>query len=172
MDGLIDSELRPLRPIGVSASEVAARTGRLLTRLTDQPGIHLFSDIPVAGTPAPITHALSAGRLILLVESVAWPAGTYSTTADGGVLCDGVYIGQSVRPLLDTVRRVRRTFPGNYRIGGVVVVHPSLPAAPTLPVTGPVGLSWMPPAGLTSRMRRRLRRALYCQYDINFATLR
>jgi hypothetical protein len=157
---MIDNALRPLRPIGVSTSEVVARTGRVLARLTDRPGVQLVSNMPVAGTPAPVTHALSAGRLILFVESVAWPAGTYSTTADGGVLCDGVYIGQSVLPLLDAVRQARRTLPDDYQIGGVVVVHPSLPAAPTLPATGPVELSWIPPARLASRMQRRLRRAL------------
>jgi hypothetical protein len=171
VDELIDSEWRPLRPIGISTGEVAARTGRLLARLTRRPGVHLFSGVAVTDGLA-VTHALSAGRLVLFVESVAWPDGTYSTGPDGGVRCGGVYIGQTVRPLLEAVRRLRRTLPDDFRIGGVVVVHPSTPAAPTLPATVPAGLSWLTPGGLTSHVRRRVRRALYCQTDTKPVTLR
>src|SRR5215471_8434070 len=83
LNAITDSEQRPLRPIGSTAREVAARTGVLLT----DPGLPL------------VPHVISAGRRLVLVESVAWPPGRYETSADGRILCDGVYIGQSVQAL-------------------------------------------------------------------------
>jgi hypothetical protein len=167
----MDSERRPLRPIGTSAEDVNTRTGRLLARFARRPGVRLFSGVPAGAGQTPIPHAISAGRLLVLVDSVAWPTGTYSTAPNGQVLCDGTYIGQSVRQLVRTVQRLRRVMPHQFRIEAVIVVHPSLPAAPTLPETGPAELSWLPPAGLAPHLRRKLRLRNYCHSDSNIVTL-
>jgi len=144
LDGLTDSERRPLRPIGMSVREVAARTGALLARLADMPGVQLFACVRVTAGLPPVGHVISAGPHVLLVESVAWPCGAYSTGPDGDVLCEGTYIGQSVQQLLGSVRRLRRRLP-RHRVGAVVVVHPSGAGRLWLPRTAPPGLTWLPP---------------------------
>lgn len=171
VDGEMDSERRPLRPIGASADDIHGRTGRLLARFTARPGVRLFSRVPVEAGEILIPYAISAGRLLVLVDTAAWPAGDYSTDPDGGVLCDGTYIGQSVGHLINGVRQLRRTLPNACRIEAVVVVHPSLPTAPTLPSEGPAELRWLAPAGLAVHLRRRLHRATFCLSDINRVTL-
>ena len=129
-----DSERRALRPIGASTRDVAARTGALLARLTVDPGVQIFRGLRAhgAGTPA-IPHAVSAGRRLLLVESVAWPTGRYHVGPDGGVFCDGTYIGQSVGPLVASVRHWRRRLPAAHRVSAVVVVHPATDGTVVLP---------------------------------------
>jgi hypothetical protein len=168
VDGVMDSEQRPLRAIGTSADEVDDRTGRLLAAFGDRPGVTVFRTVQVGAGWVPIPYAVSAGRL---VDAVAWPAGAYSTTAEGGVLCDGVYIGQSVRQLLGAVRHLRRRMPPEFLVEAVVVVHPSLATAPTLPATAPAGLSWLAPADLPAHLLHRLNLPFYCQSDINLVTL-
>lgn len=167
----MDSERRPLRSIGASADEVNDRTGRLLATFTRRPGVRLFGPVPAGAGQTPIPYAISNGRLVLLVDAVAWPAGAYSTTADGDVLCDGVYIGQSVRQLVGAVHRLRHTMPPESLVEAAIVVHPSLPTAPTLPATAPAGLSWLQPADVVPHLRHRLSVAAYCQFDINLVTL-
>jgi hypothetical protein len=171
VDDAMDSERRPLRPIGASVAEVAARTGRLLTRFSDRRGVRLLRDVAVVAGQTPIAHAISSARLILLIESVAWPGGTYSAAPDGGVRCDGAYIGQSVQPLIGAVRQLRHAMPRGRLIEAVLVVHPSLPAAPTLPATGPAELTWLSPVNLAAHVAQQLRAASYCQSDINTVTL-
>src|SRR4051794_38117893 len=120
-NGLTDSEQRPLRPIGTTAREVAARTGKLLATLRSMPGVRVCAGVRLAGDHQPIGFAITAGTEVLLIESVAWPSGIYSTTTEGRILCDGVYIGQSVRPLLGAVRRLRRTLRHRHRVSAVIV---------------------------------------------------
>jgi hypothetical protein len=129
LDGLTDSEQRPLRPIGTSVREVAARTGRQLTRLAGLPGVRLFSCVTLGDGLPPIAHAVTQGRRVLLVESVAWPCGVYTTAPDGAVLCDAV-----------------------------VVVHPSDAGVLDLPKAAPAELTWLPAGELTGQLGRRLRR--------------
>ncbi|MET0422300.1 MAG: hypothetical protein ABW046_00400 [Actinoplanes sp.] len=168
-DGLTDDELRPLRPIGMSVHDAAARTGDLLRRLGDAPGVRLLTGVRVTESAPPIGLAVSTPSHLLLVESVAWPYGVYTTTARGDVLCDGIYIGQSVHPLLGSVRRLRR-FSGRRRLGAVVVVHSSAAGIPSLPVSTPGGPAWLPPEKVCARIAGWLRRGhvvTYCQNDTN-----
>src|SRR5258708_6186569 len=74
LDAITDSEHRPLRPIGATAREVAARTTDLLTELLTLPGVRIFQGVrhAVAGVPC-IGHAVNSGCRLVLVESVAWP---------------------------------------------------------------------------------------------------
>jgi hypothetical protein len=124
LEAITDSERRALRPIGVAAREVAGWTGALLGELLAVPGVRIFQGVRAPAGDAPrIPHAVSAGRGLVLVESVAWPAGQYATTAGGRVHCDGVYIGQSVRPLAAAVRHWREALPDGHRVTAVVVVH-------------------------------------------------
>ena len=146
MDDVIDSERRPLRPIGTSAREVHSRTAGLLARFNSRPGVHV------------------------LVDSVAWPAGSYSTTPDGQVLCDGTYIGQSIDHLVVAVRRLRLNMPGKYRIEAAVVVHPSRPDAPTLPLAHPDEVRWFTPAELADHLHGRLGNPS-CHSDSKFVTM-
>ncbi|MFG1607738.1 hypothetical protein [Actinoplanes sp. NPDC049265] len=155
MDSEMDSERRPLRSIGTSASEIHARTGQLLAGLAGARGARLITAVPVGAGETPIPYAFCAGRSIVLLDSVAWPAGTYAITPDGRVLCDGTYIGQSIRQLVGAVHRLRGAISGERRVEAVVVVHPCTPTAPTLPVTGPPGLSWVTPADLGAHLGAR-----------------
>jgi len=157
LDGLTDSERRPLRPIGSSAREVAARTGRLLTTLRATPGVRVRAGVRIAAGHQPIGFAITAAAQVVLVESVAWPRGSYSTAPDGRVLCDGIYIGQSVRPLVAAVRRLRRTLPHQHWVGAVVVVHPYGPGPVALPETAPAGLTWLRPGDAADHIGRFLR---------------
>jgi len=128
LDTVVDSERRPLRSIGISLGEVAARTGAMVGELLTIPNVQIFRGVhpPDASLP-PTTHAVTAGRSLVLVESVALPPGRYGTDGHGRVLCDGVYIGQSVRPLLATVRRWQRALPRRHHVSAVVVLHPTVP---------------------------------------------
>jgi hypothetical protein len=134
LDAITDSEQRSLRPIAASAYDVAARTGELLAGLIAIPSVRIFHGVCPGGRGLPpIPHAISAGRQLLLVESVAWPPGRYETAADGGIHCDGTYIGQSVRPLLAAVQYWRGHLGRRYRVTAVIVVHTAAAGAVTLP---------------------------------------
>jgi hypothetical protein len=156
IDRLTDCEQRPLRPIGMSVQEVATRTRDVLARLGEAPGVRVIAGLRLGPDVPPIAFAVSAGNRVVLVEPVAWPAGAYSTTPQGGVLCDGTYIGQSVRPLLGAVRHLRRRL-HKREVAAVVVVHPSGVGTPALPMTAPAGLSWLPPEEVCRHLVRRLR---------------
>jgi hypothetical protein len=165
LDSLTDEEGRSLRPIGMTVREAAGRTGELLDRLTDHPGVRLYAGVRVARHAPRIGFAVSTDSHLLLVESVAWPSGAYTVTPGGGVLCDGTYIGQSVRPLLDSVRLMRRVVP-RLIVGAVVVVHPSGPDTPALPA----GIGWIKPGRLCSHISQRMllrRHDISCHSDTN-----
>jgi len=143
LDAITDSERRGLRPIGITAREVAGRTGTLLMDLFALPGVQIFQGVrPSAGDVPPISHAVSAGRMLVLVESVAWPPGRYATTAAGQIHCDGVYIGQSVRPLITAVRHWQQALPVGHLVHALVVVHPIAAGDLALPVPDQPELNW------------------------------
>jgi hypothetical protein len=167
LDSLTDEERRSLRPIGRTVRQAADQTGALLYGLISHRGVRLYAGVRVARHTPRIGFAVSTASRLLLVESVAWPSGSYTVTPEGGVLCDGTYIGQSVLPLLRSVRLMRRLVP-RLAVGAVVVVHPSGPGAPSLPTGG--GIGWQPPSQLCSYLSRRLllrRRAISCHGDTN-----
>jgi len=169
LESLTDEEGRSLRPIGMSVREAADRTGALLHPVADHPAVRLYAGVRVAKGAPRIGFAVSTASHLLLVESVAWPSGSYTVTADGCVLCDGTYIGQSVRPLLHSVRLLRRVV-RRLVVGAAVVVHPSGPGTPSLPPGSPGGLLWLPPAKVRSHVARRLilrGRDISCQADTN-----
>lgn len=169
LDSLTDEEGRSLRPIGMSVREAADRTGSLLHAVADHPGVRLYAGVRVAEGAPRIGFAVSTVSHLLLVESIAWPSGAYTIGADGDVLCDGTYIGQSVRPLLGSVRLLRRLV-RRLVIGAVVVVHPSGSGAPSLPSGSPGGIGWLTPAQVRPHVARRLilrGHDLSCQVDTN-----
>lgn len=134
LDRITDTERRPLRSIGATAHEVATRTGTLLDGLRRGSRVRMYRGVRLPGRDnPPIPYALSAGAQIVLVESVAWPPGSYATAPTGAVLCDDVYIGQSVHPLTGAVRRLRRLLPRGSRVSAVVIVHPSMAGRLSLP---------------------------------------
>jgi hypothetical protein len=143
LDTIVDTERRALRPIGLTAYEVAARTGRLLAALLALPSVRIFQGIhPDAEGIPPIGHAIIAGQRVLLIESVAWPPGGYQITPDGRIHCDGVYIGQSASLLIAAVRRWRTRLPPGHQVSAVVVVHPTSRDDMILPPTG-CDLAWV-----------------------------
>ena len=143
LDAIADSERRPLRSIGATAHQVAVATDRLLAGLAGLPHVRLFHSVrPATADLPPVPLALCAGRLMLLVEAVAWPSGRYATASGGRVHCDGTYIGQSVGPLLASVAHGRRLLPRGHRVGAVVVVHPAADGEPVLPGPGTGDLAW------------------------------
>jgi len=144
LNAITDSEQRPLRPIGSTAREVAARTGVLLTDLAADPSVRIFHGVRPADPSLPLVpHAISAGRRLVLVESVAWPPGRYETSPDGRILCDGVYIGQSVQALRTAARQWSGLLPRNHRVMAAVVVHRTAKGEMTLPAGGPKDLTWV-----------------------------
>jgi hypothetical protein len=165
LDSLTDEEGRSLRPIGMSVREAADQTGALLYRLADHPGVRLYAGVRVARHAPRIGFAVSTASHLLLVESVAWPSGSYTISPGGCVLCDGVYIGQSILPLLGSVRLLRRLV-RRLTVGAVVVVHPSGPGAPSLPA----GSGWLLPQQLPPYVSQRLllrRHSVSCHDDTN-----
>ena len=169
LEKLTDDERRSLRPIGMTVREAAARTGELLGRLAEAPGVRLFAGIRVTERGPRVSFAVSTATAVLVVESVAWPTGAYTVTSQGNVLCDGTYIGQSVRPLLGSVRLLRR-LARRRLVGAVVVVHPSGVGRPSLPAFSPAGPVWLPPDEVRSHIARRLHLRPshnYCRYDTN-----
>ena len=155
---LTDSEQRPLRPVGCSVREAAARTGVLLARLREMPGVRVCDGVRVGTDGPPLGFAVTAGALVLLVESVAWPAGAYRTGPDGRVFCDDLYIGQSVRPLMESARRLRGSLPDRHRVGAVIVVHPYGPGPATLPAPAAGAPAWLRPGDAAGFFAARLRR--------------
>jgi hypothetical protein len=140
LDSITDSERRALRPIGTTAHEIATRTGVLLADLFAFPDVQIFQGIRPMTADAPrIQHAISAGRRVVFIESVAWPPGQYVVaTASGRIHCDGMYTGQSVGPLTAAVWHWREILPDDHRVSALVVVHPADQGGLTLP--GPVAL--------------------------------
>lgn len=154
LDAVTDSERRALRPIGTTAHEVAASTGVLLAGLLALPSVRIFQGVrqPAAGAP-PIPHAISAGRRLVLVESVAWPPGRYTVAVTGQIHCDGIYIGQSVVPLSAAVGHWREILPPDHQVSGFVVVHPAARGDLVLPLAAAGELAWAP-AGQAARAIR------------------
>jgi hypothetical protein len=154
---LAHTAVRPLRPIGISADEIAERTGDLLDDLAAAPNVRILRAVRPAGTALPvISHAVTAGRTLILVESVAWPPGRYLIDADGRIRCDHQYIGQSVGALTAAVRQTRRLLPRNHQVSGLVVVHRTGDGGRyTLP-TASDGLAWVLAEEAAPRLRGRL----------------
>jgi hypothetical protein len=124
LDRITDSERNALRPIGSSARETAQRTSELLAGLLALPGVLIFQGVQPSEADIPrIPHVVSAGRRVVLVESVTWPPGSYHAARDGRIHCDDVYIGQSVGPLIAAVSYWRETLPRDHGVSAVVVVH-------------------------------------------------
>ncbi len=143
LEAITDSERRPLRPIGATAREVAAMTSELLTELLSMPSVRIFAGVRPGMAELPrISHAIMGGSRLCLIESVAWPPGQYVTTRPGGVHCDGVYIGQSVAPLLAAVRHWRALLPHGHRVKAVVIVYPTGLGDLSLPAPDSAGLAW------------------------------
>jgi hypothetical protein len=158
LDAVTDSEQRPLRPIGMTAGEVAARTELLLDALVTIPSVRIFRGVRAGGVRAEVTtHAVAAGRSLILVESVAWPAGHYRVGGDGRVFCDDVYIGQTVAPLLAAARHWRRALPRWHRVSAMVVVHPVGGVDGVLPTSSRSDLVWTPAGAAVGEIRRRIR---------------
>jgi hypothetical protein len=157
LDAVTDSERRALRPIGTTgAHDVAVATGDLLAGLLAQPGVQIFQGVRPGVADAPcIPHAVSFGRRLVLIESVAWPPGGYTATGAGQVHCDGVYIGQSVLPLVAAARHWRVALPPGHRVSAVVVVHPTAPGVLVLPAARP-DLSWAIAAHAVPAIRAQL----------------
>ena len=54
-----DLEGRPLRPIGVTARDIASRTGLLLAQLINMPSVRVFHGVRVPGSKPPVAHAVA-----------------------------------------------------------------------------------------------------------------
>ena len=92
--------------------------------------------------PPPVPHVVSSGCRLVFVESVAWPPGRYATTSAGRIYCDGVYIGQSVGPLVTAIRRWQASLPGGHWVSAVVVVHSMADGEIALPAASGQDLVW------------------------------
>jgi hypothetical protein len=157
LDTITDSERRALRPITITVHDAAVRTGILLAELLTLPGVRIFQGVRASTADLPrIPHAISIGRQVLLVESVAWPSGRYVTTPAGRIHCDGIYIGQSVRPLLAAIRRWREALPQGHRVSALVIVHPSADGDITLPAAAGQDVAWALAADAVRYIREQL----------------
>lgn len=159
LDAITDSEQRALRPIGTTAHDVAARTGALLTGLFVLPSVRIFQGVrPTAADVPRVPHVISAGHRLVFVESVAWPSGRYATTAAGRIHCDGMYIGQSVRPLIAAVRHWREILPHGHLVSALVVVHPPADGELALPTATCRDLAWTRASDAVRDIRAQLPR--------------
>lgn len=115
---------RSLRSVGADGAALAVRTDTQLGGLTVLPGVRIFRGIR-AGDPARVvaTHAVSAGPVVVLVESVAWPPGNYGLDRGGQVICDGVPTGQATTGLERAVARCQALLPRDHQVRAVVSVH-------------------------------------------------
>jgi hypothetical protein len=153
-----DDDHRALRPVGVGCREVAARTDDVLAALTEIPSVRIFRGIrPTGARRSVAAHAVSAGRLLVLVESVAWPPGTYTVDAAGRVRCGEHLIGQSTRPLAAAVRALRVVLPFDHRVTAVVAVGRSGAGDYRLPADTRL-MSWVFADELGDRLYQQLRR--------------
>ena len=156
LDVITDSERRALRSIGLTAQEVAIKTGELLATVFTLPSVRIFHGVRPAADVPPVPHVISAGRRLIFVESVAWPPGRYVAASAGRIYCDGVYIGQSIRPLVTAIRGWRKLVPDDHRVSAVVVVHPTGDGELVLPAaTGP-DLAWTGSADAVREIHARL----------------
>jgi len=157
LDTITDSGKRALRPIGTTARDVALRTGALLSELLALPAVWTFHGLRAAQPDGPrIPHAIGAGGALVLVESVAWPPGRYLTGPTGKVHCDGVYIGQSARPLAEAVRHWRAVLPHGHQVSAIVVVHPAGDGDLELPGAAGHDVTWVRPDEAMASIRSRL----------------
>jgi hypothetical protein len=115
---------RSLRTVGADSDEIVARTDARLSALTVMPGVRIFRGVR-GGNPARVVamHAVSAGPVVVLVESVAWPPGHYQLDGTGRVRCDGVPTGQTVEELVASVAECRRLLPRDHQVSALVSVH-------------------------------------------------
>lgn len=138
-----DDDSRPLRPVCVSLAEVLARTDAMLSPFTAFPSVRIFEGVRVPGAARPLApFAVSAGRLLVLIESVAWPPGRYQTDATGRVRCNGQYIGQTVHTLSRATRACRALLPRSHQVCALVVVHRTSEGGYLLPA-GTGQLRWV-----------------------------
>jgi hypothetical protein len=159
LEAITDSERRSLRPIAATAYEVATRTGELLAGLTAIPSVRIFRGVRLAGADLPpIPYAITAGRQLVFIETVAWPPGHYVTAENGRIHCDGTYIGQSARQLIATVQHWRKILPKNHHVSAVIVVHASSCGEIELPTAAPGDLVWVHADGAIGAIRQRILR--------------
>lgn len=159
MEAITDSERRSLRPVATTAYDVAKRTDKLLHKLLTIPSVRIFYGVRPGDDGPPIPHAVSAGRQLVLVESVAWPPGRYEMAANGQIHCNGTYIGQSVRPLLAAVRHWRDRLGRRHHVSAVIVVHPAAAEGEiTLSVTAQDTLTLVHAGDAARHIGRRLLR--------------
>jgi hypothetical protein len=157
LEAITDSEQRSLRSIVTTAYEAASRTDELLVGLIAVPGVRIFHGVRTVGADLPlIPHAISAGRKLVLIESVAWPPGHYQTTVDGRICCDNVYIGQSVHPFLAAVQQWRNIVPKGHQVGAMIIVHAGADGDISLPVTTADELAWVRAEDAVGDIRQRL----------------
>lgn len=165
LTAISDDGYRALRPIGITRAAAVLRTEELLRPLTDIPSVRIFRGVPGAAAagfaastePAAAGFAVTAGRLVLVVEPVAWPPGRYRMDATGQIRCDGRFIGQYAGPLATAVRDLRRRLPRTHRVRALVVVFPSADGAFTLPVPSK-DVAWILARDLPITMRTELAR--------------
>jgi hypothetical protein len=147
-------EHRALRPIGMARADAVRRTEDLLRPLTDIPSVRIFRGVRPAASAA---FAVTAGRLVLIVEPVAWPPGRYVMDATGQLRCDGRFIGQSAGPLAAGVTALRTRLPRTHRVRALVAVHPIADGAFVLPVPTKE-MAWILARDLPTTMRTELAR--------------
>jgi hypothetical protein len=149
---------RSLRPVVADDQEIIARTDAQLSALTVMPGVRIFRGVR-AGQPARViaTHAVSAGPVVVLVESVAWPPGSYHVDGAGRVLCDGLHTGQSVEDVVASVATCQALLPRDHQVSAVVSVERTGSGGYALPPPS-AGLSWTFAEDLVATLTARLAR--------------
>lgn len=128
-------EYGALRPIGMARADAVRRTEELISPLTDIPSVRIFRGVHLGGPDRTVAaFAVTAGKLVLIVEPVAWPPGHYLIDATGQVRCDCRFIGQSAGPLAAGVAALRARLPRTHRVRALVAVLPIADGAFVLPV--------------------------------------
>jgi hypothetical protein len=105
----------------VRSESAAGLTADLLARyLTRIPAVRVFRD---PGIGPGVDHLVLCGRRMVLISSVAWPAGHYTVGRGGEVLLDGQPVLSGSLGIAEALRTARRRF-RRAQIRGVVVNWP------------------------------------------------
>ncbi|SDH53003.1 hypothetical protein SAMN05216553_12636 [Lentzea fradiae] len=127
---------------------MTASTSALLAELFEFQSVRIFIGTRPLGTDLPrVSHAVSSGQGLVLVESVLWPPGDYEVEFDGRVYCDGVYTGQTVAHLATATRLWRQILPRGHQVRALVIVYSEGGGRMTLPAGGRGDVAWVRPEG-------------------------
>lgn len=129
LDGLARPEAVVAREFGLPGAGrdddggFAERVGAdALLTLTFLPGVRIFHGLEGAAPEQVVSHAVSCGRLVALVESRCWEPGTYDWSRHGALVRDGRHFPGGDLGIDTTLAAYRQLLGDTVRVRGYVLV--------------------------------------------------